>query len=152
MPRRVAQQVRLIDVAPTILDLAGIDIGHRQFQGRTLVPLMTGSRIEVLAAFSEATNIGGQSAIRSSGSLKLIHSLIDPQLQLFDLRVDPEEQRDLSASHAAQLHNLTARLKSWREANQALRSEFNIPGTGLDHVVLDEKTKRGLQALGYIDP
>jgi arylsulfatase A-like enzyme/Flp pilus assembly protein TadD len=152
IPRRVAQQVRLIDAAPTILDLAGIDSRQFLFQGRSLVPLMAGSRFESLAAFSEATNVGGQSSIRSSESLKLIHSLFDPQWQLFDLRVDPGEQRDLRSSHAAQLHNLAASLESWREANQALRSEFNVSGTGLDHVVLDEKTKQGLQALGYINP
>jgi arylsulfatase A-like enzyme len=149
-PRRVPQQVRLIDAAPTLLEMAGIDIDDARFQGRSLVPLMTGSGLEPLDAFSEATSIGRQSAIRSTDSFKLIHSLIDPQWLLFDLGADPREQHDITAQYDLRLHELATRLETWREDNSALASEINASGTGFDEVVLDEKTQKGLEALGYI--
>ena len=149
-PRRVSQQVRLIDAAPTLLEMAGVDHRETYFQGRSLVPLMAGLDLEPLDAFSEATNVGNQSALRSTDSHKLIHSLIDPQWQLFELDADPRELNDLAAQRADQLRALARRLKVWREENRALRSRINIAGTGVDRVVLDEEMKKGLEALGYI--
>jgi len=149
-PHRVSQQVGLIDAAPTLLEMAGIDIEDTRFQGRSLVPLMTGARLEDLDAFSEATNVGRQSAIRSAGSLKLIHSLIDPKWLLFDLEKDPGEQHNVSAQRTEELQELAARIARWRQANHELHSEINVSGTGLDRVILDEKTQKGLEALGYI--
>jgi arylsulfatase A-like enzyme/Tfp pilus assembly protein PilF len=151
-PRRVRQQVRLIDAAPTLLELAGVDSGGARFQGRSLVPLMAGAGLAPLDAFSEATNIGQQSALRSADSLKLIHSSIDPQWLLFDLGTDPRERRDLAAQKDARLNELAARLDAWHEANRVLRSEIDVSGTGADQVVLDDTTQKGLEALGYINP
>jgi hypothetical protein len=114
------------------------------------VPLLAGSTLEPIDAFSEATNFGGQSALRSSDSDKLIHSLADPRWLLFDLGSDPGELNDLAAQHADRLRELITRLETWREKNSALRGQINIAGTGVDRVVLDEEMKRGLEALGYI--
>jgi len=149
-PRRVSQQVRLIDAAPTLLEIAGVDFKNTRFQGRSLVPLITGSGLEPLDAFSEATNIGNQSAIRSTDSHKLIHSLIDPQWLLFDLGSDPGELNDLAAQRTERLRELAVRLEAWNEANRTLRKQINIAGTGVDTVVLDEEMQKGLEALGYI--
>ena len=149
-PRRVSQQVRLIDAVPTLLELAGVGNQNSKFQGRSLVPLLAGSTLEPIDAFSEATNFGGQSALRSSDSDKLIHSLADPRWLLFDLGSDPGELNDLAAQHADRLRELITRLETWREKNSALRGQINIAGTGVDRVVLDEEMKRGLEALGYI--
>jgi arylsulfatase A-like enzyme/Tfp pilus assembly protein PilF len=149
-PRRVSQQVRLIDAAPTLLEMAGIDYRKERFQGQSLVPLMVGSSLDPLDAFSEATNFGGQSALRSTDSHKLIHSLIDPQWLLFDLDSDPGELNDLATLRAERLRELAARLEAWREENRALRVRINVAGTGVDQVVLDEEMRKGLEALGYI--
>lgn len=149
-PRRVSQQVRLIDVAPTLLDLAGIGNQNPQFQGRSLTPLLAGSGIELIDAFSEATNVGNQSAIRSKDSHKLIHSQIGPQWLLFNLGNDPGELNDLAAQRTERLRELAVRLEAWSENNRKLRSQLNIAGTGVDRVVLDKEMQKGLEALGYI--
>ena len=149
-PRRVSQQVRLIDAAPTLLEMAGVDYRNTRFQGRSLVPLMTGLSLDPQDAFSEATNVGSQSALRSTDSHKLIHSLIDPQWLLFDLGSDPGELNDLATQRTDRLRELAARFEAWREENRALRSQINIGETGLDRVVLDEEMQKGLEALGYI--
>ncbi|MBD3856692.1 MAG: sulfatase-like hydrolase/transferase [Acidobacteria bacterium] len=149
-PRRVSQQVRLIDAAPTLLEMAGVENRNTKFQGRSLVPLMAGLDLEPLDAFSEATNVGSQSALRSTDSQKLIHSLIDPKWLLFDLGSDAEELHDLAAQRMARMRELAARLEAWREENRALRSQINIAETGVNRVVLDEEMQKGLKALGYI--
>ena len=151
-PCRISQQVRLIDAAPTLLDLARIDLSGARFQGRSLLPLINGSDTDALDAFSEATNFGGQYAIRSAGSMKLIHSLASQSWLLFDLRTDPREQDDLSARHSTEVQELSSRIDAWRERNRLLHRAIGASETALDHVVLDEKTQQGLQALGYIDP
>ena len=143
-------EVRLIDAAPTLLEMAGIDHRKTVFQGRSLVPLMAGLHLEPLDAFSEATNIGGQSALRSTDSHKLIRALVDPQWLLFDLASDPGELHDLASQHAERLRELATRLEAWREENRALRSQINIDETGVNRVVLDEEMQKGLKALGYI--
>ena len=151
-PRRVAQQVRLVDIAPTLLDLARVPARSVRFQGRSVTPLMDGGALPIADAFSEATNFGDQRAVRNVDSLKLIHSLTGPQWWLFDLAMDPGEKNNLSVQRRDSLQSLTALLDAWQESNRVLRAEIGASGTGLDQVVLDEKTKKGLEALGYIDP
>ena len=111
---------------------------------------MAGLDLKPLDAFSEATNVGSQSALRSTDSQKLIHSLIDPKWLLFDLGSDAEELHDLAAQRMARMRELAARLEAWREENRALRSQINIAEIGVNRVVLDEEMQKGLKALGYI--
>jgi len=111
---------------------------------------MAGLDLEPLDAFSEATNVGSQSALRSSDSHKLIHSMIDPQWLLFDLGSDPGELHDVAAQRSERLRELATRIEAWHEKNRAFRNQINIAGTGVDRVVLDEEMRRGLEALGYI--
>ena len=110
-----------------------------RFQGRSLVPLLEGLSLDPIDAFSEATNVGTQSALRSADSHKLIYSLINPQWLLFDLGSDPGELHDLSAQRAERLRELMTRLEAWREENRAFRSQINVARTGVDRVV----TRRG---------
>jgi len=149
-PRRVSQQVRLIDIAPTLLEVVGVENQNTKSQGRSLVPLLEGLSLEPIDAFSEATNVGNQCALRSTGSHKLIRSMIDPQWLLFDLRADPGELHDLATQRAERLRELANRLEAWREENRTLRNRIDIAGTGVDRVVLDEEMQKGLEALGYI--
>jgi arylsulfatase A-like enzyme len=149
-PLRVSQQVRLIDAAPTLLELAGVENQSPQFQGRSLVPLMAGSTLQPMDAFSEATNVGSQTALRSTDSHKLIFSMIDPQWLLFDLGSDPGELHDVAAQSSERLRQLATRLEAWREDNRRLRKQINVAGEGVGRVVLDEEMQKGLEALGYI--
>jgi choline-sulfatase len=122
----------LLDVAATMIDAMGappLPHGH----GRSLLPVAKNAGSAWLdEAFCEhCTDVlpawtGGratQQRMIRSGSWKLIYSHGDP-VQLFDLRADPHERRDVAADprHAAVRDRLTARvLDGWDPEHVAAR-------------------------------
>ncbi|MBV8342769.1 MAG: choline-sulfatase, partial [Gammaproteobacteria bacterium] len=98
--RAVAQSVSLIDLLPTLLELAGDGATPRlatELEGRSLMPHLQGSggHDEVLGEYLAEGAIAPIVMIRS-GRHKFIHSPADPD-QLYDLAEDPDELRNLAA-------------------------------------------------------
>lgn len=94
--RRCDEVTCLIDIAPTILDLAEAS-ALPEATGNSLVPLLHGRKVEWLnEAFSEYPPDLGVPPIRMirSGKWKLVH-FDGERPQLFDLENDPHEFRDL---------------------------------------------------------
>jgi arylsulfatase A-like enzyme/Flp pilus assembly protein TadD len=149
-PSRVSQQVRLIDLAPTLLELARVDGPTVPLQGSSLLPYAIGDQIAATAAFAEATYIGEQSMVRTAEGLKMIQSTIDPQWLLFDLGSDPSEERSLAKANATSLSALMGRLDDWRKANLALREQLGLSEAGIHQVVINDRIRDGLRALGYV--
>lgn len=98
-----------VDIAPTVLDLAGAPIGS-QIEGRSLVPILRGDtagwRQAVLIEFTSYENPFPHlvdmdyRAIRT-GRYKYIHWIKFPDLdELYDLAEDPLEQHNLAGSPA----------------------------------------------------
>ena len=116
-----------VDVAPTLLDLAGLSAAAATptFQGRSLLPLVRG---EPGAAhertFSEWTRYLAARCLRTP-RYKLIHkftgglALARPQPrrvawhELYDLAEDPDETRDLAAELPEAVRDLAGRLEQW---------------------------------------
>jgi choline-sulfatase len=97
-PRRVAASVSLIDLMPTLIDLAG---GNAQplgiaIDGRTLAPHLHGSggHDEAIGEYLAEGAVAPIVMIRR-GAYKFIHSPVDPD-QLFDLNRDPCEHDNLA--------------------------------------------------------
>jgi arylsulfatase A-like enzyme len=95
--------VSQIDIAPTILDLAGIPAPD-WMEGRSLLPLVKGKSLDPRPVYSmqliENRSFGepitkGTIALRE-GDYKLIYYLKDKKSLLFDLRSDPDEMQDIS--------------------------------------------------------
>jgi choline-sulfatase len=102
-PRAVSHSVSLIDLLPTLLQLAGdgqLPAYVTELDGRSLLPHLHGSggHDEVLGEYLAEGAIAPIVMIRS-GPWKFVHSPADPE-QLFDLTDDPDELRNLAA-HAA---------------------------------------------------
>jgi choline-sulfatase len=97
-PKRVASNVSLIDIAPTLIDLAGGDSAAfaDTFDGRSLLPHLEGHRghDEVLGEYLAEGAIAPIVMIRR-GNHKFIHSPADPD-QLYDVRRDPGERDNLA--------------------------------------------------------
>jgi arylsulfatase A-like enzyme len=113
---RLSRQVRLIDVAPTILDLVGIP-APAHFEGASLKPMLTGNggppaRENCLlppgVAFSEALMHGREQKSVTAFPTKLIHSMDSGEDLVFDLEQDPFELEDLGSGSpgAARLRHL----------------------------------------------
>lgn len=92
------------DFYPTLLELVSVDLKPEEHQdGRSLVPLMTGSTIEtrpLIWHYPHYGNQGGEpSGVIRLGEWKLIHYYEDGHKELYNLSMDPEEQHDLSSEH-----------------------------------------------------
>jgi arylsulfatase A-like enzyme/tetratricopeptide (TPR) repeat protein len=143
---RVKSQVSLVDVFPTVLDVAGLGAPAR-VQGRTVLPLAFDPRRteDERPAYSESMTpslLYGWSplfALRTSG-----HKLIDaPRPELFDLAADPGEFVDIQNRQPRVALDLKRRL-------DALMVETGRDAPAPRSANLDKETVERLAALGYI--
>jgi len=116
----INEQVRAIDIMPTLLDLIGAKIPAKvkaQMQGVSLLPLINGERIE-LTAFSETDYrfYACKRAIRTAGGLKFIYSLDSGEKELYDLKKDPQERVNLINTDQKTAYELEQKLFSWMQS------------------------------------
>lgn len=110
---RVHEPVSLVDLAPTILELAGfVAPAFPQMDGRSLADLLLGARHadpEAGGAYAvtiEDRYVRDRRSALVRGRWKLIHQL--GRWELYDLRTDPNEMRDLAGGDPARLTELQA--------------------------------------------
>jgi len=142
---RRSEIVSLVDVMPTILEMEG-DVFPPQNQGKSLLPLFFGDEMDgELLAYSETYYPRlhyGWSDLKSiqEGRFKLI---ISPELELYDLIADPDEQTNLVSAYPEETRRLMRLAEEFiAEAGQ---DAFDI-----DYQHIDEETRQKLAALGYI--
>ena len=116
-PKRVSAPVSLVDILPTITDLAGVEepAGPDTLAGRSLLGLLQdrpddgpAEKREVVGEYMGEGAIAPIVMIRRS-DLKYVHSPVDPD-QLYDLEVDPHERVNLAADP-----DWSARVKEFRD-------------------------------------
>ncbi|HLK09774.1 MAG TPA: sulfatase [Candidatus Binatia bacterium] len=144
--RVVEQEVGLIDLAPTILDLLGVE-GGRSLQGRSLVPLIRGKTLEERPVFGEASQVAGLEAVRTEG-WTYVHA-VDGEERLYDLRADPQERSDICAGEAPRCAALREQLNDHRQAMAAAAARLALPAP--ERAQVDERTRERLRQLGYAD-
>lgn len=141
-PVRVAEQVRLIDVRPTVVSLAGLpappDVG-----GVDLTPCMrSGDNCRPQPATLHANGL------RFDG-WKLILSAKGPLL--YELEKDPREQNDLASRPAMKkrIQNMRAMLGDLVRQQEAMQERI-LQGTESLPVEMDPEAEERLKALGYV--
>jgi arylsulfatase A-like enzyme len=95
---RVAAPVSLIDVAPTLLELAGVP-APTSFRGRSLVPALDGEALAQRPAVAEFFRVNALSRHRFAvidGDQKYLFG-VDGGLERFDVADDPGEEHPLPA-------------------------------------------------------
>ena len=94
--RRIEAPRSHIDLAPTILELMGVDV-PKELSGKTLVPELYGLEPEARPVIADLPRDNLQDRRRAliQGTDKLIAFGDDRYFMLFDLKADPEETRDL---------------------------------------------------------
>lgn len=156
----VSTQVALIDVAPTILELAGIEV-PAGFRGRSMLPLIGGAEGDAAAGTAEGRLIYSETdrfdrrrvAVRDE-RYKLIHTTrtgrafggrpIVEGYELYDLLEDPGEQNDLhgrAPSVSARLADALSRF----EAGAGRASAAAVP------TELPAEDRARLRSLGYAE-
>ncbi len=95
---RVAASVSLVDILPTLVEVAGGDVAElaSPVDGRSLMPHLAGAggHDEVVGEYLAEGAVAPVVMIRR-GRFKFIHSPADPD-QLYDLVADPDERRNLA--------------------------------------------------------
>ncbi|MEO0416754.1 MAG: sulfatase, partial [Verrucomicrobiota bacterium] len=107
------------DIYPTLLDMANLDLKPDcHIDGLSLVPLLsqTSDSLERDALYWHYPHYHRTKpygAVRK-GDWKLIEFFEDGKLELFDLKNDPSESKDLSAENPEQAESLLKNLQKWR--------------------------------------
>jgi arylsulfatase A-like enzyme len=122
-PGQQAQEMVLnIDIAPTLLDLAGV-AGAEPMQGKSVVPLAEGKhphwREDWLYEYYEYPGFENVKPCRGvrTARYKLIEFFLEPkEYELYDLQHDPDEMNNLYAKpeFASLQHEMTERLARLR--------------------------------------
>jgi arylsulfatase A-like enzyme len=145
----IDQPVRLLEVVPTVLELAGIEPPHRT-QGRSLVPLLRGTgKVDLPEAFVVETEYWDTEKIGAyTNQWKMILNLDDqrgaPRQELQRIGIEENGVRtDVGQKHFDVLQNLIQYVKRWE--SQYPRVPSTEPGEDLPEEVVDQ-----LRALGYV--
>ncbi len=135
-PGRVAASVSLVDILPTLVEIAGGAVDHlaSPIDGRSLVPHLTGQggHDEVVGEYLAEGAVSPLVMLRR-GRWKFVHAPADPD-QLYDLDADPEELTNLAGDPGS-----VDRVAEFR-AEVARR--WDLPA--LDRAVRDSQRRRRL--------
>lgn len=107
------------DFLPTILDVLGHEPPMTPLDGISLMPLIRGqvSQREKPIGFQH-----GKQVALNGLRYKLIGNASRTRLELYDLRKDPGETRDLAAEHPDKVRELTRILAEWQSSCRESRS------------------------------
>jgi arylsulfatase A-like enzyme len=165
-PARIATQVRLMDVCPTILELVGLELALPGMQGESLLTVLGGLETADRPAPLEVggdqkpcwqwrgLSDGRMKVLRREADLPTLHPIpplaIDepderPVWHLFDVAGDPLERVDLAVERPDETQALFAELvrRGWYVAPEALL------GMKAATIELDPAQTSELSALGY---
>ncbi|MBP9146415.1 MAG: sulfatase [Thermoanaerobaculia bacterium] len=154
----VAAVVETIDLAPTLLELAGVAVpatpdaaspSEAAMEGRSLLAEISGAAPDGAGAGTESTAVlespfFGVQRSWVDGTHHLIVSLASGRAELYRYREDRDEQHDLAVGAPEELRPLLAKLRRWsrdRPAATLLERE---------KVQLPPEVEASLRALGYL--
>ena len=110
--------IHVADLAPTLLDAAGVSYDADDFYGRSALPVLTGA---AETSYSDKESFGfevsGNAALyRGNWKItRLSAPLGDSQWRLYDVSTDPGETRDLSAENPKLFEEMKAEYKSYSQ-------------------------------------
>ncbi|MFN7919032.1 MAG: sulfatase [Bryobacteraceae bacterium] len=161
--KRIKEPVQLIDVMPTLLDLAGVPAGGI-LQGVSVAPLLKGQPFRrqqpVMSSRFRYPNVRSTGAVPENltGTVARIDSkwrLVYrdqaqlaglPMVELFDRTADPGDRRNVAAQHADVVEKQMAEVRQWLDAQAKIRQYLGSTG----QTTMDSQTLERLRSLGYI--
>ncbi len=140
-----AERITHIDLYPTFLDLAGVDRPENYpLDGESLAGLLTGKTTalpdrSIVCYYPKYGNYNEKSKVWKypwrnvifDGDYKLREVVEYGTYELYNLKEDPLEERDLSSSQPEKLQYMQKKLRTWEQRVGAPIRELN-PGYALD--------------------
>ena len=150
--QRSSRLVRQIDIAPTLLDLAGIG-GADSLPGESLVdggagPVVTSDNPDAPIEVLSQSSLGPELAAITSDSWKVIEvtSHGSDDFRVYDREMDRRESTDLAGAHPVLVGYARQRLTEWRSSRP--RPKHGAPVAPAP--TIDPATRDKLRALGYL--
>ena len=162
-PRRVAEPVQLIDVMPTILEMAGA-AAPAAMQGQSLTPLLRGAPFTrkqpiysaklALPRAKPGTPVKenlSDTFARIDAQWKLIYRQKFEraglkEFELYDRRSDPGDKADVAPAQAASVAARKAEVLAWIEQQKQVRKQLGPGGQSK----IDTQNLERLRSLGYL--
>ncbi len=161
--KRIDNTARITDILPTILDHLSIKTRNPQFDGTSLIPLIKGKEKTQRSAISDLALREFELApsvlsikkdnfkfilnekISSPYIKRIVRNFDGSQIELYDLKNDPLETKNLAANIAYRdmCFELLDNINRLYEQTDAMKRER-------DEVTLDQSLRERLKALGYI--
>jgi iduronate 2-sulfatase len=110
--RKIDTPVISIDILPTALDAVGALPDKNNFDGKSLLPLLTGQSTAHHNTLYWSKGGFGEWAVRR-GEWKL--RSLKGNIELFQLSADPSEKKNLAAKHPAIVKTLSTAFDAWME-------------------------------------
>jgi len=153
--RVVEPPVGLIDVTPTILELAGLTIPE-SFEGQSLAALARDDpgaggpeQVFMEAGFREPTQLTvreGRWKLISVRSEEDLREMTGSPYELYDVVADPGERENLAERHPDVVERLGGLLQVWQAGGQRV-----LQGEEVDPETLDPQAREMLRSLGYVE-
>jgi arylsulfatase A-like enzyme/tetratricopeptide (TPR) repeat protein len=139
-PARVTETVRHVDIVPTVLDALGLPAPN-DLSGRSLLPAAAGQTRPPAPSYFEA--LSGTMNRRWAplhGVVRDRLKYIDlPLPEMYDLALDPKEERNLAASRPREMDEM-----------RGLLARLRAEDRGVERRAEDRETRERLRALGYL--
>lgn len=153
---RIQALTQTVDLAPTILDLLGMDAAGRSIQGHSLLPLITGDNRQVHhAIFARAAGSPRSYLVRSQDWALILYEGAKLRA-LYDLRTDPRETRNAIDEQPKVAVQMVDTFREFAIAQTARPLQFVDPSyrprprPKPRQRSLDDEMRRDLKALGYL--
>lgn len=119
-PSRSEQPIQGLDFFPTFLELAGVANYSGTLDGDSLVPAMEGKSLKERAIFFHIASTYKHSpcSVIRQGDWKLIQFLKNGNVELYNLRTDLKESKNLAVEQPEVTDAMLEQLVQWRRVNQ----------------------------------
>jgi arylsulfatase A-like enzyme len=105
--RAVSERVRNVDLAPTVLELEGLEADPRM-SGKSMMPLVRGEK-EATPRVVVTEGRGSRGILWGRWRL-VVHDYVEQEDELYDLDADPGERHNVARSHPDDVAEMKARL------------------------------------------
>ncbi|NUC70866.1 sulfatase-like hydrolase/transferase [Haloterrigena sp. SYSU A558-1] len=146
----VSTPVSLVDLLPTLLDAAGIEVPSA-LRGRSLLPVVEGGKLSSQPVFAHATSPGDPKTYYEHPDARTLGAVLDGHVKyrwsddgqelLHDLEEDPSESVDIAGAHGEKTNELANLL---RDSLKPYKKSTTTDG-------IDEKIENQLRDLGYLE-